>query len=110
VVWTSSDARSWRRTTVTVLGTDADPLSAVTSLQVVNGGLVVGARLGTRLVVAAAADGRDWHALALPLDAPGGDHAVVVAAPAGPNLVLAATNENGTALWSTPAAAAEGAG
>jgi hypothetical protein len=110
VVWTSSDARSWRRTTVTVLGTDADPLSAVTSLQVVNGGLVVGARLGTRLVVAAAADGRDWHGLALPLDAPGGDHAVVVAAPAGPNLVLAATNENGTALWSTPAAAAEGAG
>jgi hypothetical protein len=110
VVWTSTDGTTWRRTTVGAVGTDPDALSAVTSLQVVDGGLVVGARLGTRLVVATAADGRDWQALALPADTPGGPHAVVVAAAAGPNLVLAATNDDGTRLWSTPAARAESPG
>ena len=102
VVWTSTDASTWRRTTVTALGTDADPLSAVTSLDVVGGGLVVGARLGTRLAVATTADGSTWHALALPAAIQGGEHAVVVAAPAGPDLVLAATTDTGTTLWSTP--------
>jgi hypothetical protein len=103
VVWTSPDGRSWRRTTVTALGTDADPLSAVTSLNVVDGGLVVGARLGTRLAVATSADGGTWRALMLPPTIPSGEHAVVIAAPAGPDLVLAATTDDGTALWSTPA-------
>jgi len=103
VVWTSPDGRSWRRTTVTALGTDADPLSAVTSLNVVDGGLVVGARLGTRLAVATSADGQSWRALTLPPTTPSGEHALVVAAPAGPDLVLAATTDDGTVLWSTPA-------
>jgi hypothetical protein len=102
-VWTSADGRSWRRAAVTALGTDPDPLSAVTSLNVVDGGLVVGARLGTRLSVATAADGHAWRALGLPNGLAGGEHAVVVAAPAGPDLVLAATNDDGTVLWSTPA-------
>ena len=103
VVWTSADGRSWRRTTVTALGTDPDPLSAATSLNVVDGGLVVGARLGTRLAVATSADGNAWRALTMPPTIPSGEHALAVAAPAGPDLVLAATTDDGTVLWSTPA-------
>ena len=105
VVWTSADGRSWRRTTVTALGTDADPLSAATCLNVVDGGLVIGARLGTRLAVATSADGRSWRPLTLPPSMPSGEHALVVAAPAGPDLVLAATTDGGTVLWSTPTSA-----
>jgi hypothetical protein len=102
VVWTSPDRHSWHRTTVTALGTDPDPLSAVTSLAVVDTGLVVGARLGSRLAVAEATDATHWQALQLPAGVPSSEHGAVVAVPAGARLVLAATGDDGTRLWSAP--------
>jgi hypothetical protein len=107
VVWTSPDGVSWQRTDVGALGADPDSLSAVTSLQVADDGrIVVGARLGTRLAVATSADGRTWKALTLPADMPASDHAVVLAAPAGDRLVLAATGDSSTRVWSRPLSAA----
>ncbi len=100
VVWSSPDGRVWHRTRVAPLGTDPDPLSAVTSLAVVGDGLVVGARLGSRLAVATATDATHWKALRLPAGLPSGSHSVVVTAPAGDRLVLAATGDDGTHLWS----------
>jgi hypothetical protein len=106
VAWTSADGTSWQRTDVATLGTDPDSLSAVTSLQVVGDGtLVVGARLGTRLAVATSADGRTWKPLALPSGMPASDHGLVVAAPAGDRLVLAATGDASTRVWSEPISA-----
>src|SRR5262249_12299916 len=102
VVWTSPDRHAWHRTAVTALGTDPDPLSAVTSLAVVDGGLMVGARLGARLGVAEAIDANHWRALQLPAGVPGRGPGVRGAAPAGGRLVLAATGDDGTHLWSAP--------
>jgi hypothetical protein len=106
VVWTSPDGTSWQWSDVGALGSDPDSLSAVTSLQVVGSStLVVGARLGTRLVVATSIDGRAWKALSLPPGMPSSEHGVVVAAPARDRLVLAATGDASTHVWSTPASA-----
>jgi hypothetical protein len=104
VVWTSPDGTTWHRSAVGALGSDPDGTSAVTSLAVVGDRLVVGARLGTRLAVAESSDGRAWSSLSLPAGMPNGPHAVVVGAPAGNRLVLAATGEDtSTHVWSRPA-------
>ena len=59
--------------------------------------------MGDVLAVATSADGKAWRALTMPPTIPSGEHALALAAPAGPDLVLAATTDDGTVLWSTPA-------
>jgi len=98
VVWTTTDGTTWNRAAVTGLGAATD--AAVTSLTVAGDRLLVGARIGTRLGVAESTDGQAWSVLAAPEGMPTGAHAVVLAAPAGDRLVLAATGDDtGTKLW-----------
>jgi hypothetical protein len=103
VVWSTRDGGRWLRTRVDAMGTDPDPLSAVTGLAEVDGRLLVAARLGGRFALASSADGVTWKAIALPAGAVPDPHAVAVVAPVGGGLSLAATTDDGTRLWWAPA-------
>src|SRR5205823_13003296 len=100
VVWSTAGGATWQRHAVDAVGTDPDPLSAVTTLAVVGRRLVVGARLGDRLVLATSDDGVTWSELAPPSGVPTGPRATVAVGVAGDRLVLGATGDAAnTRVW-----------
>jgi hypothetical protein len=101
VVWTSTDGVTWRRTELTSLGRDPDPLSAVTSLTTDGDKLLLGARLGERFVAASSTDGAQWTPIGLPVLASADPHALLLVMPLGGRLAVAATSTDGTRLWSS---------
>lgn len=104
VVWTTTDRLHWRRTVVNALGTSDDALDAVTSVAVLPGRTVVGARRAGALVAAVSEDDRLWRALRMPSGLPVDARAVVAVAGDHRNIVVGAVGRVGASgrgggLW-----------
>jgi hypothetical protein len=100
IAWVSRDGARWRRVVLTGFGTSPDVLSEVTSLDGQGGRLYLGGRLGARFVAARSDDGLRWTPIVVPDGAKAEPHARLLVQPVGGRLVVAATTDAGTRLWS----------
>ena len=96
IAWTFTERTGrWRREIVRALGSDPDPLSAVTGVAVFGRDRFIGARLGDRLRLAVSRDGGVWQQLPIPGTRPAGSRARIELrlAPDGESLYIALTGD-----------------
>jgi hypothetical protein len=100
IAWVSGDGAHWRRVVLNGFGTSPDVLSEVTSLDRQGDRLYLGGRLGARFVAARSDDGLRWSPIVVPDGAKAEPHARLLVQPVGGRLIVAATTDAGTRLWS----------